>query len=146
MSKPRGTPPPEYALNPTPCASCPYRRDCPPGVWAPEEYAMLRPFDTNETAATFLCHQTLVVGKDTLCRGWLTVHRENVAVRLLGMRGIVTWEEIYQEPTVPLYASGNEAADAGLAGVPHPDQRARRMIERLATKGVFKERRRRGAP
>lgn len=30
---------------PKPCASCPYRRDVPEGVWHPEEYSKLRAYD-----------------------------------------------------------------------------------------------------
>lgn len=123
-------------VNRHPCASCPYRLDTPPGVWDASEYAKLPRYDANESAAVFLCHQTPAIGADTVCRGWLSVHSESWAARIAVARGQVTPEELYAEPEVPLYGNGQEAAEAGLAGVELPGQRARAMIERLTRKGI----------
>ncbi len=103
---------------PRPCPSCPYRRDVPSGIWAPEEYAKLPPYDgeTGQQAEAgafrlFTCHQ----GDEMLCAGWVGCHdmAESLAVRL-------HWRKIdadavfgYTSP-VPLFGSGAEAAAHGL--------------------------------
>jgi hypothetical protein len=115
-----------------PCTSCPYRRDTPPGVWHAEEYAKLPLYDTNEELATFLCHHSPASGVDTACRGWLTVHCESVAVRLAMLRGTVTPDQVYAEVKEPLYASGAEAAAAGVAGIKTPGREAKKVIKRLS--------------
>jgi hypothetical protein len=130
---------PPMALNPTPCSSCPYRKDCPPGIWAKEEYQKLREFDGFPgRVATFLCHQSSATGILTLCRGWLSVHRDGIAVRVLLAKGEVTESQVYAEPKVELYASGNEAADAGERGIRQPGERAKRMAARLLEKKAAK--------
>lgn len=125
------------ALNvlPSPCTSCPYRKDTPAGIWHESEYQKLRDYDNNESFATFLCHQSKEIGADTVCRGWLTVHCESVAARLAVAGGKVTREQLYAEVCEPLYASGNKAADAGMRDINRPGRKARRVIQRLARAG-----------
>ena len=118
-------------VQPSPSSACPYRCEVPPGVWAAEEYEKLRGFDDNTEFGTFLCHHTPAIGQKTVCRGWLTVHAESVAVRLAVARGLVTDDERYGLVWEPLYGSGNEAADAGLSGVAEPEEAAQRMMARL---------------
>lgn len=126
-----------------PCSSCPYRCDTPPGVWDTSEYEKLReykPANPYVMPATrvFLCHQTNATGRETVCRGWLTVESDSVAVRLAMRRGEVTEEQVYAEPRVLLYASGTEAAEAGLSGVEEPSPAAVRLMGRLLKKGAAK--------
>lgn len=125
-----------------PCGSCPYRKDTPSGVWHESEYAKLREYqrDDGETPclAVFLCHQTNATGRETVCRGWLTVEQHSIAVRLALMKGDVTPEQVYAAPLVPLYASGEEAAASGLAGVKNLSRKARRLQARLLAKGAAK--------
>ena len=116
---------------PSPCTSCPYRRDTPSGVWHESEYEKLRSYDTNEAFAVFLCHHSTEAGKNTVCRGWLSVHDESVAARLAVARGEITNEQRYAKVAEPLYKSGNKAADAGMAGIKRPGRKARKVIERL---------------
>ncbi len=116
------------AATKTPCPSCPYRRDCPSGVWAFKEYESLRLYDANESIAKFMCHSDPA----KLCRGWLSVHAESLAVRVLTrVRGSVSEEEVYANPPVPLFASGNQAADHGQRQIQRPGKKARRMIEKI---------------
>lgn len=110
-----------------PCVSCPYRKDCPSGVWHESEYEKLRAYDDNMTLDMFLCHTE----SEKLCRGWLSVHSESVAVRLLMMRGKVASAEVYADPPVPLFGSGNKAADHGQKQIKRPTHHARKMIARL---------------
>lgn len=58
---------------PVPCTTCPYRRDVPSGIWAPEEYQKLLAYDRptmQQPAALFMCHQ----GAGGLCTGWVQCH------------------------------------------------------------------------
>lgn len=56
----------------TPCASCPYRRDVPVGVWHAENFERLLRADRDPIDGhTFGCH----LNDGTLCRGWLLDQR-----------------------------------------------------------------------
>ncbi len=126
---------------PTPCNTCPYRRDTPPGIWHMEEYAKLREYDiggTTPALATFHCHQETISGQPTVCRGWLAVHGDIPAIRLAVLRGQVPPEEVNRPMTVPLYTSGMEACIAGLKGIRRPGKRARAAIRRLMGRGGFR--------
>lgn len=114
----------------TPCASCPYRRDVPSGVWARDEYERLPKWD-GEIAdqaiqgafGLFLCHQN---GED-LCAGWVG-HREEpadlLALRLAMSRGEVESAVIRFETSVPLFESGAAARDHGVRDVDAPSPAA----------------------
>lgn len=126
---------------PAPCATCPYRRDTPPGIWHPEEYQKLVGYDRGLTIpalAAFHCHQEMVTGKPTVCRGWLAVHGDSPAVRIAVIRGEIPAEEVDREITVPLYSSGKEACAAGLKGVRRPGKKAREAVENLMSRGGFR--------
>jgi hypothetical protein len=118
----------------SPCASCPYRRDVPSGIWAKEEYEKLRGYDGDtieqlEAGATwvFQCHQA--DGK--ICAGWAGCHDmgESMALRL--HHGQVDPSVYRYESPVPLFASGNEAADHGEAQIENPASRARSAIRKV---------------
>ena len=120
---------------PGPCGSCPYRRDVPPGVWHPDEYEKLRGYDEGGLAlGIFLCHQTNATGRETVCRGWLTVASDSIAVRLGLARGLLTTAMRDALVDVDLYPNGAEAAEAGMAGVDDPTPETRLMISRLIRK------------
>jgi hypothetical protein len=129
------------ALGParTPCVSCPYRRDTPPGVWGDEEYAKLERYDAEtgeQPMGVFMCHQD--TGR--VCAGWAGCHDGNhlLALRLARPFKSMTDEAIeatidYVSP-VPLFGSGREAAEHGRSGIddPSPDAQAvaAKVIER----------------
>jgi hypothetical protein len=122
---------------PRPCTTCPYRRDTPAGIWHPDEYHKLVAYDDEPGPfETFHCHQENATGVPTVCRGWLSVHPDSVAVRLAIARGALTVEQRDAPPMVDLYISGTEARDAGLAGVENPSTAARVAIRRLTRKGA----------
>lgn len=121
-----------------PCISCPYRKDHPSGVWDKREYEKLRAYDNNEAFGVFLCHQTNTHGLTTVCRGWLSVHCESVAVRLAVATGKIEPDEPYRDCGVPLHESGNAAADAGEQKINRPTAEARSMGTRLLKKGAGK--------
>jgi hypothetical protein len=129
------------ALAPTPCNTCPYRKDVAAGIWAPEEYKKLPEYDAGGMAlASFHCHQENVTGVPTLCRGWVSCHKfEAVAVRLACARGLLTAEQVEAPCSVDLYESGRAACAAGLAGVRRPGARAQRAISKLASRGLSGE-------
>lgn len=125
--------------SPSPCVSCPYRRDVPSGVWDEAEYAKLPPYDS-ETAfqppGVFLCHQQ----DGRLCAGWCAVHdmTHNLALRLAVASGTITVDDaeriIDYETTVPLFPSGAEAAKHGRAHIRAPKPDAVKAIQRLERK------------
>lgn len=115
-----------------PCSACPYRQDVASGVWAHQEYEKLRDYDAStgeQPFAPFACHAT----PEHYCHGWAVVHTSRghefdlLALRLHGCPEI-------PEAGVPLFASGNEAADHGQAEVATPGSAAVETIERLTRK------------
>lgn len=130
----------KLSVNKNPCSTCPYRKDVPSGVWAEEEYEKLRGYDDPQTNYnTFLCHQSPVTGIDAACKGWVMVHANSVAVRLACIIGALDPATCFEEPNVDLYASGNEAADAGEAQIDLPERKALKAINKLKKTGRFKE-------
>jgi hypothetical protein len=118
--------------HPDPCASCPYRRDTPPGVWAPEEYRKLPAWDDPMNfAGVFLCHHSNLGARQAVCRGWLEVHGDNLQARMTGNRVEFTSTAARFPTKVPLYKSGAQACAAGLRGVRRPNKAARRLMQKL---------------
>lgn len=115
----------------TPCPACPYRRDVPSGVWAPEEYEKLRRYDAptgDQPLAAFMCHAT----PERLCHGWAVVHSSRGHdFDLLALRFMFHDAKVPNEAAVPLFASGNEAADYGQRDVTAPTPAAEESISRL---------------
>lgn len=116
--------PEKYHILPQPCSTCPYAKATPPGIWHPEEYEKLPRYDERELTLDddvrpllrpFGCHNR-AVERDTLCRGWLSVHGDSLAVRVLILEGKIKPSDVPPENEPGLYASGREACDAGLAG------------------------------
>lgn len=136
------SPPPCPAA--APCGSCPYRRDVPSGVWVEEEYAKLPPYDRptgEQPIGVFFCHQQ----DGRVCAGWAGCHDmdENLALRFAVAGGTMSVEDSEAikayVSAVPLFSSGQEAADHGRAEIKAPSIDAVRTIQRLERK-----RRRRG--
>jgi hypothetical protein len=121
-----------------PCASCPYRKDVPSGVWAESEYEKLPQYDgeiheqiEKGALATFGCHQA----DGHLCAGW-TGHRdpsELLAVRLAVNAGHIPEAVLDYTTDVPLWSSGQEAAEHGMAEIDAPSEKADRIINKLLT-------------
>lgn len=123
----------------TPCTTCPYRRDTPTGIWSRDEYEKLPAYDQRDFGgapmATFHCHQEPQIGKPTVCRGWLSVHPDCIAVRMAYFSGLITKEMMAEIPVKPdpaLYSSGAQACRAGLKGVKRPGKKAKAAIEKLS--------------
>lgn len=119
-----------------PCGSCPYRRDVPSGLWAAEEYEKLSPYDNptgDQPPTVFLCHQQ----NGRMCAGWVGCHSmdESLGLRLALSFGTISEEDFdaavdYVSP-VPLFESGEQAEEHGLAELYTPGSSARRQIEKL---------------
>jgi hypothetical protein len=127
---------------PRPCASCPYRRDVPAGIWASGEYAKLRDYDNDtpdQPPALFQCHQADAGSPARrVCAGWAGCHdgEDLLALRLAVIDGRIdaaTYRAVadYVSP-VPLFESGSEAAAHGERGIDAPDEEARRVIDKIA--------------
>lgn len=135
----------QISVRARPCDSCPYRKDCPSGVWDAEEYAKLPNYDKetqDQPMSLFMCHQA---ARDKpindLCAGWLHVHGDElIALRLGLMTGSVAPEvldALDAGTDVPLFESGQAAADNGLAKIKCPDDEANVMIDKLSRiKGI----------
>lgn len=121
-----------------PCASCPYRKDVPSGVWAESEYVKLPQYDgevgeqiEKGAFATFGCHQA----DGHLCAGWAG-HRdpsELLAVRMAINSGHIPEAVLDYTTDVPLWSSGQEAAEHGMAEIDAPSEKADRIINKLLT-------------
>lgn len=132
-----------------PCGSCPYRKDVPSGVWAPEEYDKLPMFDgptSDQPPAVFYCHQQ----NGRVCAGWAGCHdmTQNLGLRIAVSMGKLTPEEYdavvdYESP-VPLFESGAAAAEHGLRDLFSPSEKAQRVIDRVLAKPSPMAPRRRG--
>jgi hypothetical protein len=115
-----------------PCSACPYRCDVPSGLWAHHEYEKLREYDNitpEQPFAYFACHAT----PEHFCHGWAVVHTSRgnefdlISLRVVGYPDI-------PEATVPLFASGNEAADHGQEEIEEPSAAALETVDRLLRK------------
>lgn len=118
----------------TPCASCPYRKDVPSGVWHEEEYLKLELYDgetyEQQSIATFYCHQ----GNGCVCSGWLA-HRdpnELLAVRVGLARGHLDPSVMDYTSTVPLFETGAAAAAHGIADIDAPSWKAIETTRKVA--------------
>lgn len=121
---------------PRPCASCPYRRDVPSGVWHPDEYAKLTDYDQPtpyQPTGVFLCHQA----NGRTCAGWAGCHdmTQNLGLRLAIGTGDVdeaTADAILDYTTdVPLFTTGREAADHGMQHIDHPSPDAVSAMDKI---------------
>lgn len=119
----------------SPCPTCPYRKNCPAGVWHSSEYVKLAEYDKptgEQPLGVFMCHDA----KDgsTMCRGWLDTHDkdESLALRFAVMTGKVE-PEIFDLPVSgePVFASGTEAAQHGMAAISDPPPAAVKVIKKL---------------
>lgn len=126
----------QHGPAPYPCASCPYRKDVPSGVWSLDEYLKLPPYD-NDTArqplAAFFCHQQ----NGRLCAGWVGCHDmdNSLGLRMASSMGLLSLEDVeeamsYESP-VKLFATGAEAAQHGITAIEEPPPEAKRTIGKL---------------
>ena len=97
-------------------------------MWAPEEYRKLVAYDAptfDQPVQGFACHST----PQMYCHGWAVVHTSRGhEFDLLALRFAPV---VVPAPVVPLFASGTEAADHGLAEVEEPGTQAQSAIELL---------------
>lgn len=122
-----------------PCRSCPYRKDVPSGVWAEDEYAKLPDYDRDtpsQPTGVFYCHQQ----DGRVCAGWAGTHDmdECLALRFAAALGTISEDDVVAildyESSVPLFESGQAAADHGRAELERPGETAVRTIQRLERK------------
>ena len=115
----------------SPCRVCPYRKDVPSGVWAKEEYDKLPEYDKDtgeQPMAAFVCHAT----PSSLCAGWATCHGEGLLA--LRMQQIGGRRFDIPTETIPLFASGKEAAEHGKKDIKNPSPEAIEMMAYLQEK------------
>jgi hypothetical protein len=107
----------------------------PSGVWDETEYAKLPEYDREmweQPAGAFGCHQA----DGSICSGWLGYKDplDLLAVRLGISGGILDPVCAEYETNVPLFASGQEAADHGMKDYEHPGPAAAEVIRKITTK------------
>lgn len=117
-----------------PCSACPYRRDCPAGLWSAEDYNKLPPYDVwtmDQPIHGFRCHAT----PDHYCCGWVIVHMSRGhEYELLALRIHWPGNDIPEVTGIAFFSTGTEAALHGLRGIGEPDEDALEMMERLLRK------------
>lgn len=133
---------PEGAKRPSkarksPCASCPYRCGVPSGIWDAEEYEKLPEYDNEmpeQPLGSFKCHQGDKDGD--VCAGWLGYKDPNdlLAVRLGIAMGHLDPSCMDYTTSVPLFATGAEAAEHGMAEVDGPGREALKAIDKIRRK------------
>lgn len=130
---------------PNPCGSCPYRLDVPSGVWDTEEYEKLPSYDKetgDQHPSVFMCHQQ----NGAMCAGWCGTHdmQESLGLRLAVGLGLIAEEDydaiLDYTTSTPLFASGAEAAEHGLAELEKPSEKAVETIGKLKYKQRRRER------
>lgn len=117
----------------SPCASCPFRRDVPSGIWHESEYEKLPMYDGDaseqRSVRVFSCHQN---GVD-VCSGWLA-HRDPLdmlAVRIGLISDALDPSCADYSTDVPLFTSGQEAAEHGTRHIADPTVDARDSIRKI---------------
>ncbi|MER5891113.1 DUF6283 family protein [Streptomyces sp. NPDC001941] len=126
---------------PSPCDTCPYRKDVPSGVWAADEYLKMPAYDgptETQDRRLWRCHQhDRQASNARVCAGWVATHDTK---NLLALRVAVVTKEISPETfqailnyatKVPVFASGAEAAAHGLRDEEAPGRDARQAISKL---------------
>lgn len=106
-------------------------------MWDESEYHKLPEFDkptAEQPPRVFMCHQD----NDHLCAGWVACHDmdESLGFRInASSLDEATIEAVLDyTTTVPLFASGAEAAAHGLAQLYEPSTKARNIIAKLERK------------
>lgn len=129
------------AIKRSPCASCPYRKDVPSGIWHEDEYAKITPYDldtASQPLSLFLCHQN----DGCLCRGWLDCHgAELLALRMAAIKGDPSQEEIAKAldegSAVPVFTTAAAAAKHGRKSIKRPGPKAKTLINKIEKRRGF---------
>lgn len=118
-----------------PCSACPYRKDCPSGVWDKSEYLKLAEYDKetyDQPIKVFLCHDG--DRTSTICRGWLDTHQKHdlLSLRLAVSTGAAD-PDIFDLPLsdVPCFESGQAAHDHGVKELEYPSNKAIKTQHKL---------------
>jgi hypothetical protein len=93
-----------------PCANCPWRVDAPRGYWDPQHFIDIWRTCQDDGTNIMLCHKSGTLSaedrKDIPCQGWIRVMGfDAIGVRLLVMRGAVTFEEVEDKKGPKLFNS-----------------------------------------
>lgn len=124
---------------PNPCGTCPYRTDVPSGIWDASEYAKLTAYDADtpeQPYGLFLCHQI----NGHVCGGWAACHdmTQSLGVRMAVISGHITPETAEAiadyTTTVPVFPTGQAAADHGLTDQENPSPEAERAIDKITVR------------
>lgn len=93
-----------------PCENCPWRVDAPRGHWDPQHFVDIWRSCQDDGANIMLCHKSHALPKedrkDIPCQGWIRVMGfDAIGVRILAMRGQITFEEVEDRDGPKLFSS-----------------------------------------
>jgi hypothetical protein len=128
-----------------PCEACPYRKDAPKGLWAPQEFLNLVRND-HAMGNAFGCHLNSAREEQDVCVGWLADQKRrgvpNVRQRLVLSGEMapassppeVARFEAVDESDANLYESIDEMVLANLGkSFPSRNVKAKRLVKKLGT-------------
>jgi len=92
------------------CENCPWRVDAPRGYWDPQHFVDIWRTCQDDGPHIMLCHKSGVLPKeervDVPCQGWIRVMGfDAIGVRILAMRGQITFEEVEDKVGPKLFSS-----------------------------------------
>ena len=124
-----------FEIDSTPCLSCPYRKDVPSGVWEESEYQKLYDYDRDtpqQPHTLFMCHKN---NGTSICRGWWDCHGDQLlGMRLAIAKGLLSpsaMRSMYNDKLVPVFDSGEEAAEHGIRDIDDPSPEAIKAMRRI---------------
>jgi len=93
-----------------PCANCPWRIDAPRNYWDPQHFVDIWRNCQDDGLNTMLCHKSNALPEedrgDIPCQGWIRVMGfDAIGVRILVLRGQVTFEEVEDKAGPKLFAT-----------------------------------------
>ncbi len=110
-----------------PCANCPWRVDAPRDYWDPQHFVDIWRTCQDDGLNIMLCHKSGSLPenerKDIPCQGWIRVMGfDAIGVRLLVMRGAVTFEEVENKKGPKLFSSFTAMMRANKIPLPRRSQ------------------------
>jgi len=93
-----------------PCSNCPWRVDAPRDYWDPQHFIDIWRNCQDDGLNTMLCHKSSALPAEkhgeVPCQGWIRVIGfDAIGVRLLVMRGQVTFEEVEDKAGPRLFST-----------------------------------------
>ena len=110
------------------CENCPWRVDAPRGYWDPQHFVDIWRNCQDDGTNVMLCHKSGALPTERRgevpCQGWIRVMGfDAIGVRILVMRGQVTFEEVEDKDGPKLFTSFTAMMRANKIRLPRRSQR-----------------------